>query len=99
MWAKRIREQAKVENEAEDAAFLEKEQAVRQRLRGELRERLNHLTVGAHRQAVEQALHCLDVMEARRQRHREETFMLNEAFDSTKANVGEEIINRVMVPK
>ena len=96
LWARRIREQAKVENEAEDAAYLEREQVVRQRLRNDLRSRLSELTEGAHRKAVQDALHCLDVMENRRKRYREETFHVQEAFDQSTAGPGEEIVNRVM---
>ena len=98
LWAKRIREQAKHENEAEDAAYLEKENSTRQKLRGELKARIAQLTEGAQRYAVEQALHCLDVMESRRKRYREESFMAQEGYEAN-VNVGEEIINKVMVPK
>lgn len=83
LWAKRLREQAKVENEAEDLAYLERENIVRQKLRAELKERLGHLEVGAHRLAVESALHCLDRMEDRRKRYRD-TFQFAEAFEATK---------------
>lgn len=98
MWAKRIREQQKREDEEEDYVYLEKENAVRQRLRKELRARISHLHNGVQRAAVDQALHCLDVMEARRQRKREESFMVQEAYEQSK-NPGEEIVNKVMVPK
>lgn len=98
LWAKRLREQAKVENEAQDYAYLERENETRQRLRKELKARLSHQTTGAQRQAVESALHCLDVMEKRRTRYRAESFMVQEGYEAT-ANPGEEIINKVMVPK
>lgn len=96
LWAKRIREQTKVENAEEDAAYLERESATRQRLRGELKARLNVLTEGAHKQAVQQALHCLEFMEKRRQRYREETFYVQEAYDENHSAVGEEIVKKVM---
>ena len=98
LWAKRLREQAKRENEAEDYAYLEKENITRQRLRQQLKDRLSHLTEGAHRGAVESALHCLDVMEDRKKRYRAESFMVQEGYDS-KTNVGEELVNKIMVPK
>lgn len=96
LWAKRIRDQAKIENEVEDAAYLERENVTRQKLRGELRSRLNELTDGVQKKAVEQAIHCLDFMEARRKRYREESFHVQEAFEQSTAGPGEEIVNKVM---
>jgi len=98
LWAKRLREQSKRENEAEDYAYLERENATRQKLRQQLTDRLPHLTEGPQRLAVESALHCLDTMEARKKRYREESFMVNEGYEAT-ANVGEVIVNNVMAPK
>lgn len=98
LWAKRLREQSKVENEAEDYAYLERENATRQKLRQQLKDRLATLSDGPQRLAVDSALHCLDVMEARRQRKREETFMAQEGYEAT-TNVGEAIVDKAMKPK
>lgn len=95
-WAKKLRRQAQAENEAEDHAYLERENETRQRLRSELRNRLNSLGDGAQRKAVDSALHCLELMEKRRQRYREETFFVQEAFDQSTAFPGEEIVNKAM---
>jgi hypothetical protein len=97
MWAKRLREQTKRENEAEDYAYLEKENRTRQKLRQQLKDRLDHVNEGASREAVASALHCLDVMESRRKRYREESFMANEGY-SADANVGEALVNKIMKP-
>jgi len=98
LWAKRLREQSKRENEAEDYAYLEKENRTRQRLRQQLKDRLNHLSEGASREAVASALHCLDFMETKRKRYREESFMVNEAFEQS-ADVGEVLVDKIMKPK
>lgn len=95
-WAKRIREQAKVENEAEDAAYLERETAARNKLRGELRACLSKAKSGAERLAIEQAQRCLEYMEQKRKRYREESFHLQEAFEADKSLPGEEIVNKAM---
>jgi hypothetical protein len=95
-WAKRIREQAKVENEAEDAANLEKEDRTRKKLRGELTSCLSKAKTGAERLAIEQAVHCLDYMERRRKRYREESFHIQEGFDQQKSDVGESIVKKAM---
>ena len=99
MWAKRLREQAARDNEAEDYAYLERENSVRKRLRQQLLDvKMSSTKSNADRQAAESALHCHDYMERKRQRVRAESFMVQEAFEDKK-NAGEEIINNVMVPK
>lgn len=99
MWAKRLREQTARDNEAEDHAYLEREDAVRKRLRQQLQDILisSHSGV-ADRKAADGALHCLDTMERRKKRYRAESFMVQEAYESTK-NAGEELVNDLMVPK
>jgi hypothetical protein len=99
MWARRLREQSSVENQAADHAYLERENATRKRLRQQLRDKLNSVRSGPERKAVESALHCLEVMEKRKKRYRAETFMLNEGYDSTRSDIGEQLVNEIMVPK
>ena len=98
MWARRLREQAKVEDAAKDAAYLEREDATRRQLRAQLKGKLASATSGAARQAIESALHCLDYMEDRKKRYRAESFMVAEAYDSKK-NVGEELVHELLDPK
>ncbi len=98
LWAKRLREQAKVEDAAKDQAYLEREDATRKKLRAELRGKLSSATSGAARQAIESALHCLDYMEDKKKRYRAESFMLNEAYDA-KANPGEDLVHKLLDPK
>lgn len=95
-WAKRIREQVKIENEIEDAAYLERETAARNKLRGELRSCLRKAKSGGERLAVEQALRCLEYMEQKRKRYREESFHVQEGFELSKETPGEEIVNKAM---
>lgn len=99
MYAKRIREQAKEDNEAEDYAYLERENAVRKRLRAQL-ESVSHSSTKsvADRKAASDALHCLEVMEQRRRRYRDESFFAQEAYDDKK-NAGEELVNKIMRTK
>src|SRR6266436_4975309 len=97
-WARQLREQAKVEDAAKDQAYLEREDATRKRLRAELRGKLSSATSGAARQAIESALHCLDYMEDKKKRYRQESFMLNEAYDA-KANPGEDLVHKLLDPK
>ena|ERR1700746_4092682 len=98
MWARRLREQAKVEDAAKDAAYLEREDRVRQHLRKELRQKLLDAPSGAARKAIESALHCLDYMEDKKKRYRSESFLIPEAYDSKK-NVGEELVHELVDPK
>lgn len=98
LWAKRLREQAKVEDAAKDQAYLEREDATRKKLRAELRGKLASATSGAARQAIESALHCLDYMEDKKKRYRAESFMLNEGFEAT-ANPGEDLVHKLLDPK
>jgi len=98
LWARRLREQAKVEDAAKDAAYLEREDATRRQLRAELKGKLASATSGAARQAIESALHCLDYMEDRKKRYRAESFMVSEAYESKK-NVGEELVHELLDPK
>lgn len=99
MWAKRLRDQTSRENEIEDHAYLEREDAVRKRLRQQLQDVLaaSH-SANADKIAATGALKCLESMEARKKRYRAESFMVNEAFESTK-NAGEELVEKLMVPK
>jgi hypothetical protein len=99
LWAKRLRQQAANDNEIEDHAYLEREDAVRKRLRQQLTDVLIATHTGnADKKAAESALHCLDVMERRKKRYRAESFMVNEGYEAT-ANAGEELIEKIMVPK
>jgi len=98
LWARRLREQAKIEDAAKDAAYLEREDRVRQHLRKELRQKLLAAPTGAARKAIESALHCLDYMEDKKKRYRAESFMVNEGYDA-KANVGEELVHELIDPK
>jgi len=99
MYAQRIRDQAKEENEAEDYAHLERENAVRKRLRAQLEDVVRSSTKPvADRKAASDALHCMEIMEKRRRRYRDESFFAQEAYDEKK-NAGEEIVNKIMVPK
>ena len=99
MWAKRLRDQATRDNEAEDHAYLEREDAVRKRLRQQLTDVLvaSHSS-NADKIAAKGALQCLETMEKRKKRYRAESFMVNEAFEEGK-NPGEELIEKIMVPK
>lgn len=99
LWAKRLREQAARDNEAEDHAYLEREDAVRKRLRQQLQDVLisSHKS-NADKKAAQSALHCLDYMEAKKKRYRAESFLVQEGYEAT-ANPGEELINKIMVPK
>jgi hypothetical protein len=97
-WAKRLREQSAIEDAAKDAAYLEREDRVRQHLRKELRQKLLNAPSGAARKAIESALHCLDYMEDKKKRYRAESFMVNEGYDA-KTNVGEELVHELIDPK
>jgi len=92
------REQAKEDDAIDDHAYLERENATRQALRKQLRDKLALATSGAERMGIESALKTLDTMEAKRQRYRAESFLAQEAFESTK-NAGDELIEQIMVPK
>jgi hypothetical protein len=99
MWAKRLREQAKQDNEAEDFAYLEREDGVRKRLRQQLTDVIQSSSKSnADKKAAESALHCLDYMERKKKRYRAESFMVQEAYESSK-NAGEDLVNEIMVPK
>lgn len=99
LWAKRLREQAARDNEAEDHAYLEREDAVRKRLRQQLQDVVSssHKS-NADKIAASGALKCLEVMESRKRRYRAESFMINEGFEST-TNAGEELVNKIMGSK
>lgn len=96
-WAKVWRQQSADDAAAEDYAYLERENTVRSNLRTQLRSRLS-TNDGPERRAIESALHCLEIMEKRRQRYRAESFTPQEAFESGK-NVGEELVSKIMAPK
>jgi hypothetical protein len=99
MWAKRLRDQAARDNEAEDHAYLEREDAVRKRLRQQLQDVLASSHSGnADKIAASGALKCLETMEARKRRYRAESFMVNEAFEESK-NAGQDLVDKLMVPK
>jgi len=99
MWSKRLREQAARDNEAEDHAYLEREDAVRKRLRQQLTDVIaSSSKSNADKKAAESALHCLDIMERRKRRYRAESFMVQEAFEASK-NAGEQLVSDIMVPK
>lgn len=99
LWAKRLREQTSREHEAEDHAYLEREDAVRKRLRQQLQDvMISGHKSNADKLAAKGALQCLESMEARKKRYREESFMVNEGFEAT-ANAGEELIEKIMMPK
>jgi len=97
-YAKAWREQSKIEDAIDDHMYLERENATRQKLRKQLRDKLSLATSGPERQGIASALHTLDFMEEKRRRYREESFMAQEAFEATK-NAGEELIEKIMVPK
>jgi hypothetical protein len=98
-WAQKLRQQSSQENAIKDAAYLEREDAVRKRLRKQLRDRIPVLADGAQKMAVESALRCLDIMEERKKRYRAESFQVQEAYESSTANVGDDLVNKIMVPK
>lgn len=97
-YAKAWREQSKDDNAEQDHAYLEREDGTRKRLRQQLRDRLNLVTSGPERQAIDSALHCLDVMEDRKKRYRAESFLVQEAFEAGK-NPGEELIDKLILNK
>lgn len=99
MWAKRLRDQTARDNEAEDHAYLEREDAVRKRLRQQLTDVLiSSYSANADKIAATGALQCLESMEKRKKRYRAESFMVNEAFEESK-NAGQDLIDKLMVPK
>lgn len=99
MWAKRLRDQTARDNEAEDHAYLEREDAVRKRLRQQLTDVLiSSHSANADKIAATGALQCLESMEKRKKRYRAESFMVNEAFEESK-NAGQDLIDKLMVPK
>lgn len=99
LWAKRLRDQAARDNEAEDHAYLEREDAVRKRLRQQLQDVLvaSH-TANADKIAAKGALQCLETMEKRKKRYRAESFLVQEGYEAS-ANPGEDLVNKLMVPK
>ena len=97
-YAKLWREQSKEESAAEDHAYLEREDATRQALRKQLRDRIATLADGAEKQAVDSALKTLDVMEDRKKRYRAESFLVQEGYDASK-NPGDELIDKLMLNK
>lgn len=94
-WAKRYREQGLEDGEREDYEKLCREDTVRQVLRKQLRDRLNAVQTGAERMAIESALRCLDVLQAKKERYRE-SFMVQEAFEQSKSDVGQEIAQKII---
>ena len=97
-YAKQWRQESADDNAASDHAYLEREDAIRQRLRKQLRDRLAVPADGPARKAVDSALHCLDVMEDRKRRYRKESFLVNEAFEAT-TNVGETLVDKLILNK
>lgn len=97
-YAKQWREEAAEENAAQDHAYLEREDATRQKLRKQLRDRLASINDGPARQAVESALHCLEFMEDKKKRYRAESFMVQEGFEKT-TNAGEELVDKLILNK
>jgi hypothetical protein len=98
-YAKMWREQSKEETAAEDHAYLERENYTRGKLRAELRKKLTAATSGRERMAIESALRTLDSLEARRQRYRAESFMVNEAFEESKSEIGQQLVEQIMTPR
>ena len=97
LWSRRYCRQHDQETAAEDAAYLDREHSTRKLLRQQLRDRLRTEGSGDARRAIDSALHCLDIMEKRRQRYRSESFIPQEAFEAGK-NAGQEIIEN-LIPK
>jgi hypothetical protein len=99
LWAKRLRDQTTRDNEAEDHAYLEREDAVRKRLRQQLQDVLiSSHSANADKIAAKGALQCLETMETRKKRYRSESFMVQEGYEAT-ANPGDDLVNKIMVPK
>jgi hypothetical protein len=98
-YAKMWRDQAAEQTAQEDYEYLERENATRQQLRGELRAKMEGAKDGIERKMIQSALNTLDTMERKRQRHRAESFMLNEAYDATKSEIGQELVEKIMTPK
>lgn len=94
-YAKQFREQTNIENQAEDAAYLEREDRARQQLRGDLKRRLSLATDGATRKAIESALHTLDIMQERKKRYRAESFLVQEGYEEGKTD-GEAIARKII---
>lgn len=80
-WAKEWRNQSAADTAEQDHAYLERENATRTALRKQLRDKMSSADVTS-RKAIDSALHCLEVMEQRRQRYRQESFMINEAYEA-----------------
>lgn len=97
-FAKLWREQSKDDNAIDDAAYLEREAETRRAMRSELRAKLSLCTEGYQRRNIESALRVLDAMEARRQRYRAESFMLNEGFEAT-TDAGEALVTDIMTKR
>lgn len=97
-WARRLREQARIEDQVADHAYLERENAVRMRLRQQLIDRRASTNSTVERKTIDSALHALEFMEKRRQRYRSESFMLQEAYEDSNKNIGEDALNQLMAP-
>lgn len=93
-YAKMWREQAIQENEAEEYLRLNREDATRQVLRRQLKDRMT-VSQPHERQAIEQALRCLDLMQERRKRLHE-TFTVREAYEESVKDVGETIAHKII---
>jgi len=98
-YAKAWREQSKIEDAIDDHMYLERENLTRQALRKQLRDKLALATSGPERQGIASALHTLDVMEAKRKRYREESFLVQEGYDSGAKSPGTDLIEKIMTPK
>lgn len=94
-WAKKFRDQAYEDSEAEQYKKHCKEQPVRDRLRRELAERARVAPDLPSRAAAASALKCLDGIEDKKKRYLKESFMVQEGFEAS-ATPGEEIINKAM---
>lgn len=94
-WSKKYREQGLEDDARSDYEKLCREDAVRQKLRKELRDRLDVVTEGHERMAIESALRTLDVLQAKKQRYRD-SFMVQEAYEASKQDVGQEIVDKII---
>ena len=98
-YAKLWREQAKEEDAVDDHAYLERENVTRQALRKQLRDKLALATSGPERMGIESAIRTLDAMEAKRQRYRSESFLVQEAYESGTKTPGDDLVEKIMSTK
>lgn len=97
-WAKKYREQASRESEAEDYAYLMREDKVRQQLRQQLIDRMGHCKSEDERRWIATALAALDAARKRKERYRPESFMVQEAVENseTKSYLGEDLVKKIV---